>query len=182
MQIPEKISEKVLTENKYRKVFEMTYKLSSWKEKSFIITGHNNTETSATMIIPITKDWEILYLREFRYWPEKFIINFPIWMQENYLSEEENCRKELLEETWYNYESIEFIGETIIENYSKWQIRYFLATWCEKNQEIWLEEWEIIEVHKTSIDNFSKMITDWDVQCSFSISWFFLALNKLKCL
>ena len=75
MKIPEKIFEKIIVSNPYLKVSQKDYIDEKWNKSSFLITWHNKKESIWTMILPITSDWQILYLKEYRYWPEKFVIN-----------------------------------------------------------------------------------------------------------
>jgi len=178
MKIPEKIFEKIIVSNPYLKVSQKDYIDEKWNKSSFLITWHNKKESIWTMILPITSDWQILYLKEYRYWPEKFVINFPVWMLDDGISEIENCKKELLEETWYISDEIEFLTESIIENYFEWTLRYFVAKNCKKLKSQELEAWENIEIFSSSLEDFQKLILDWKVLSSKTAFCFFLAKAK----
>ena len=178
MKKPKKIYEKVVAQNPYLKVSEKRYEDENGNISSFLITWHNREKTIWTFVLPITQDWEILYLKEYRYWPEDFVINFPVWMLDDWVDEIENCKRELKEETWYFSEEIEFLWESIIENYFEGKIRYYIAKNCKKISNQNLEIWENIWVFKTSISEFEKMISDWKVLSSKTAYCFFLA--KLK--
>lgn len=178
MKIPIKISEKIVVQNPYLKVLEKNFVDENGKTSSFLITGHNQEETEATFILPLTKNNTILYLKEFRYWPEEIVINFPVWMLENGFSHHENAKKELLEETGYFSDEIEFLGETIIENYFEGKISYFIAKNCEKLWNQNLEEGEKIEVFEASIEEFEGMILDGKVRSSKTAFCFLLAKMK----
>ena len=82
------------------------------------------------------------------------------------------------EETWYFSEEIEFLWESIIENYFEWKVLYYIAKNCKKISNQDLEIWENIWVFKTSISEFEKMISDWKVLSSKTGYCFLLA--KLK--
>ena len=85
MYTPQKFYEEILVSNPYLKVSEKKYFDEHWKESSFLITWHNRNKTVWTCVLPITKDKRIIYLKEFRYWPEDWIINFPIWMLDDWV-------------------------------------------------------------------------------------------------
>ena len=178
MKKPKKIYEKIVAQNPYLKVSEKKFEDENGKISSFLITWHNKEKTIWTFVLPITQNWEILYLKEYRYWPEDFVINFPVWMLDDWVDEIENCKKELKEETWYFSDEIEFLWESIIENYFEGKIRYYIAKNCKKIANQDLEVWENICVFKTSISEFEKMILDWKVLSSKTVYCFFLA--KLK--
>lgn len=178
MKIPTKISEKVVTQNPYLKVLEKKFVDKSGETSSFLITAHNKEKTDATFILPLTKDNKIIYLKEYRYWPEKVVINFPVWMLEDGVSHIENAKKELLEETGYFSDNIEFLWETIIENYFEWKISYFIAKNCEKTWNQNLENGEEIDVFEATIEEFENMILGGEVESSKTAFCFFLAKWK----
>ena len=103
MYTPQKFYEEILVSNPYLKVSEKKYFDEHWKESSFLITWHNRNKTVWTCVLPITKDKRIIYLKEFRYWPEDWIINFPIWMLDDWVDEISNWKRELEEETWFYF-------------------------------------------------------------------------------
>ena len=121
MYIPQKFYEEILVSNPYLKVSEKKYFDEHWKESSFLITWHNRNKTVWTCVLPITKDKRIIYLKEFRYWPEDWIINFPIWMLDDWVDEISNWKRELEEETWFYSDDLDFLSETII-----WNEKYFI--------------------------------------------------------
>ena len=131
-----------------------------------------------TMVLALDKKWDIIYIKEFRYWVEDYITWFPIWILEENLSEEENIKKELKEETWYETSKIEYLWETIWANFDNTLIKYYLAKDCKKwKQEL---EWsEYIEVFTTTKKKFKKMIKDWKIKCPLAISCFNLWKNKI---
>ena len=99
-------------------------------------------------------------------------------MLDDWVDEIENCKRELKEETWYFSEEIEFLWESIIENYFEWKVLYYIAKNCKKISNQDLEIWENIWVFKTSSSEFEKMISDWKVLSSKTAYCFLLA--KLK--
>ena len=99
-------------------------------------------------------------------------------MLDDGISEIENCKKELLEETWYISDEIELLTESIIENYFEWTLRYFVAKNCKKLKSQELEAWENIEIFSSSLEDFQKLILDWKVLSSKTAFCFFLAKAK----
>lgn len=178
MQIPKKISERELVKNWYVKILEEIYLTKDWKEHNIFVSSADKEKSIWVFILPITENWEIIYLKEFRYWPEKVIINFPGWVLEDWVDEIENCKNELIEETWYYSDDIKYLSTTILEPYIKWEMKYYIAKNCKKLKKQELDYWEYIEFHKTSIENFEKMIISWEVECSRTAYCFLLAKAK----
>lgn len=178
MKIPKKINEKCVSQNNYLKVKEKIYEDENGIKSSFLITSHNKSKTIWTYILPITQDKEIIYLKEFRYGPEEIVINFPVWMLDDWISEIENCKKELFEETWFISDRFEYLWESIIENYFEWRMKYYVALDCKRVSEQQLGEAEKIEVYISSVTEFEKMITENKVLSSKTCYSFFLAKCK----
>ncbi len=177
MQIPKKISEKVIYKNSYRKVILKKLELNG-NLNEYPISSHT-WEKIATMVFPLNKNKEVIFCKEWRLWIENFVYSFPAWIQESFLSFEENAKKELKEEVWAVSNEIIYLWETIVANYDNTIIKYFLAPDCqEKEQE--LEGWEIIEVQKCSILEFEQKIISWEINCPLTISCFSLAKLKMK--
>ena len=95
MNKPKKIWEKIIFDSPYRKIIQKDFIVKDWTTHNYMVTSHWDQQKAWTMVLPLTKLWEIIYGREFRYWTEEFIINFPVWMLEYKLSEVENIKKEL---------------------------------------------------------------------------------------
>lgn len=102
---------------------------------------------------------------------------FPVWVQEKNLTEIENVKKELLEESWHISNEIEYLWSTIASNYEDTILKYYIAKNCVFHKQN-LEEWEYIEVLKVSLEEFEKMIIDWKINCPTTLSCFTLAKFK----
>lgn len=178
MKFPKKISQKILCKTPWRDFIEKKFEERDMNAYSYFTTWcHGNKY--GTMIFPITKSWDIVILKEFRAWIEDIVYNFPIWAHEEHLTAEENCRKELKEETGYSSERFLEIGETIVENYSDGKIKYFFASNCIA-WEPELEIWENIETLVVSKEIFITMIENGTINCPLTISCFtFAQLKKL---
>jgi ADP-ribose pyrophosphatase len=177
MKIPKKISEQIVADNWFRQTIEKKFEFVNWKKWNFLIASHYWKKEAVT-VLALTELWEILYLKEFRYWPEEFLINFPMGAVEKNDSELKTVDKELKEETWYISNNVEYIWETIVANYEKSIQKMYIAKNCTNIWKQNLEIWENIEVFKTSIEEFEKMILDWKVRCPITISCFYIAKNK----
>lgn len=177
MELPKKISEEVVYNNKYRKVIKKKFQIKNWNIHDFMITWQSWTKIW-TMVMPITKDWTIIYEKEYRYWTEEIIYNFPIWVLEEHLEEVENVKKELQEETWYNSNEIEYLWKTIAWNYDDWTIKYYIARNCEAWTQD-LEDSEYIEVIEESIEEFEKSVKSWKINCPLTLSCWALWKDRI---
>lgn len=179
MYIPKITSENTIYENKWRRIVEKKLESKTWVEQSFPIMSQAGSKY-CTMIFPFTQEWDVVYCKEWRPWIEWFVYNFPIGIHESELSFEENAQKELLEEVWCVSQTwLISIWENIVMNFDDTIVKYFFAPECL----VWensLEDWENIEVQKTSLTDFEAKIISWEINCPLTISCFSLAkLQKL---
>lgn len=173
MEKPIKISEEILYETPYRNLIWKNFKIKNWEVHQFVVIDQIETKYG-TMVLPITKNGEIIICKEFRYWIERSIYNFPIWILEKNLTEIENIKKELKEESWYISDDISYLWETMVWNYDTTIIKHYIA----KNCMYWeqeLENWEYIKTEKISIKKFEKMIKNWEILCPLTISCYTIA-------
>ncbi|PID87665.1 hypothetical protein CSB07_00235 [Candidatus Gracilibacteria bacterium] len=185
-----KIMEKKVLFNKYVKVIQKDFLDSNLNKSSFLVYGHNKKRTVGTFILPITINNEIIYIKEYRAGPEKYVISFPVGALEDNLSEIENCKKELLEETGYVSNDFEYLGESIIENNFEYlgesiiennfegKSVYYIARNCEYIKKQDLDVGEDIKVYKSSISDFKKMILSGEINFAKTVYCFFLAEFK----
>lgn len=168
----EKIKEKIICNNWFRKVISKDFIDDNWDKSNFLISGHV-WPIEAVTIVPILKNGNILYIKEFRYWVEDYIIQFPMWAVDEWKTERETVLNELQEEVWYSSNNIKYIWETIVWNYDFNISKCYLVKECTKiwKQQLWI--WENIELFETSIEEFENMILSWKVKCPLSISWFY---------
>ena len=178
MQIPKKIKEIEVVNNWYVKVIDKIFLEKDWKEHSFLVLSNNNKIVAWTYVLPITEDNQIIYLKEFRVWIEKVIINFPLGTLEDWLTEVENCKKELEEEAWYTSDDFKYLWKSFVENAQEWEVKYYLAKNCKNIWEQKLETCENIDVFTTTIENFENMILNWEVESSKTAYIFLLARKK----
>jgi ADP-ribose pyrophosphatase len=129
------------------------------------------------MVVPITRDGNILFLREFRFWPEAYVYNFPCGAVEHE-SIEITVRRELEEETWYTGGRLLPLGEYIVNGYIRERSFYFLLLDCEKTVDPSLQDIEDIEVFEKSIPEFEMMIERNEITCPYTTLAFYLAKAK----
>jgi len=130
----------------------------------------------AVFIFPITKEKEIIYLEEYRFWPWKFMKMFPagwIWKSK---TTKDAAERELFEETWYKASKIFFLWNYIHNGYIAWSIDLYFWIDCEKVWEQKLENIEEIKVLKSSIENFNFMIENNKIECP----WIEIAFRRAK--
>jgi len=177
MKNPRKLSEKIIVSNWFRQTIEKKFELNDWKVLDFLINSQVWTNKS-TIILPITTKWKIIYLKEYRYWVEKYIINFPMWALEKWITINKNAKNELNEETGYDTNNLKFVWKSMVSNYDSTLVTMYVANNCSKIAEQDLSEWEKITVFRTSINKFEEMILDWKVDCPLTISCFYMAKAK----
>jgi len=169
-----KIKEEIIYNNWFRKAIFKEFIDDNLHKSNFLISWHI-WPIEAVTIIPLLKNWNLLYIKEFRYWIEDYVIQFPMWAVDEWKTEEYTVLNELREEVWYSSSDIKYIWETIVWNYDINISKCYLAKECIKTweQDLWI--WEDIEFFETSIKEFENMILDWKVKCPLSISWFYFA-------
>lgn len=165
--------EKLILDNWFRKIISRDYEVSRGIIYNYLIAKSSNTDY-ATMNMALTKDKEIIYIKEFREWIEDYVFGFSVWVYEKELTFEENAKKELKEETWYIWKKIIYLWESITANYEDMKIKYFFTNDCEF---IWqnLETWEDIEVFKCSVKEFEEKIKLGIINCPLALSCYTLA-------
>ena len=178
MYIPKKILDKEVVSNKYVKILQKDFEEESWKISSFLIYWHNKKKTVGTFVLPLLPNNNLLYIKEFRAWPEKVVISFPVGALDDWITEVENAKKELEEETGYTSDEISFLWKSIIESNFEWEAQFYIARNCYKKWGQKLDNWENIDVYEASIEEFYSMILDWQINFSKAVHCFLLAKEK----
>lgn len=173
MQTPNKISERIIYESPWRKIILKKIKIKDKIIHEYPIQEHS-WENYATMLIAITEDKQVIYWKEWRPWIEGYVMSFTVWLKEENITFKENALKELKEEVWWISTNIEYLWESIVANFDSTLVKYFIALNVKEwNQE--LEEWEIIEKQKCSIEEFEERIKTWTINCPLTITCYTLA-------
>jgi ADP-ribose pyrophosphatase len=138
-------SEKILDE--YMSIAKRRYLLPSGKEKDFYIDLHGKS----VIVLPITKDNQIVLVRQYRPGPDEILTELPAGRVEKGEDVLEAAERELLEETGYKGEA-KFIVKAPTGAYStKWR-HTVLVTNCEKISDQKTDDSEFIEVVLMSMD------------------------------
>lgn len=172
MKIQKKIKEECIYTNGKRQVLLRTFDVNGYIKEIPVAWGISSD--LGTMILALDSENNIHYCREYRDWPDKFILNLSVWGHEPELSFEENALKEIKEELWVYSCDIEYLWWWIVGNYETSGVKYFIA----KNCEFWeneLEEWEVMTIEKSTIQEFEDKITLWEIECPLTVHCYTLA-------
>lgn len=122
------------------------------------------TVGSWVAVLPVTNGWEIYLLKHHFYSVNKYWYSLVGWRIENWDSNEETVRKELLEEAWMYSKRIEFfISTNPAPAQINWNVDLFFAYDLEiGNQQLEEMEWEV-EVVKILLVDALAMVISWDI-------------------
>lgn len=172
MQHPKKISEKELLNNGYRRILEKNFEVKDGSIHHYLTVSHAGAPT-ATLVLPFTENNEVIYITEYRVWPEIELIDFPIGVLDTGKTPIENAQKELEEESGYASNDIQYLGKSIGSVYDDTIVQYYIAKNCRPVKQN-LEVGEYIEVHTCSIEAFEAMIKQEQVLAPLALSaWTF---------
>lgn len=164
------LEKKLIIDNWFWKVFQ-TFFENNWKTWN-VLTMEKSWKWDWVFIFPLTKDKEIIYINEFKFWPWTKKISFPAWWteknDEKYIDKTSIAEKELTEETWYKSNKMIYLWTYFDHSYVLGNVHLFFAFWCEKIKEQNLQDLEEIEVFKVNIETFENMLKNNEVNCPFS--------------
>ena len=131
--------------------------------------------------VAITKDGKVILERQYRHAIGETDIEIPGGcVDKTDSSFEAAIVRELLEETGYRFEKMEYLGKTSSNPSTNSNLMHmFLATGGEKVQEQQLDAGEDIEVLLVPIDEFVQMVRDRKFIQSMHTVAIYLALEKL---
>lgn len=121
----------------------------------------------AVSVIPINNKGEITFVKEYRYPPKQTFINLPAGHIDPKLSEIENAKKELMEETGMKPMKMKELGEFYVAPSTiKSKTRVFVAEVGDQKPSLKnIEGDEAIKAHiTTSIPAIKKMISKGEIQ------------------
>lgn len=177
MPIKRTIKTKYITENQICKVREDEVELDNGKIESRIILE----TTPGCCIFAITKENEVLLVKNKSYVHNKFLIELPAGYIDKKESKEESAKRELLEETGYEAEKLEYLGEIYVKPGRTNKITHsFLARNITKVSKQKLDESEDIKVIKIRLEKLTEMIEKNEFKTSDMLATVLLALLKLK--
>jgi 8-oxo-dGTP pyrophosphatase MutT (NUDIX family) len=128
----------------------------------------------------LTKDGRVVMVKQYRHGIGQESIELPGGVVEEGESMEEGVKRELLEETGYIFEKMEFLGK-ISANPSTTNnmMHMFLATGGEKVAEQNLDEADAVQVLYMTLDEVKQMVKDNKIVQSLHVNCIFYALERL---
>lgn len=168
-------NEKIVAENKYLRAIQKDF-IDSKNRKWNAIMLESVKSWNWSFILALTKDNKIILNKEYKFWPDEFIYNFPSWHIAIWLTWKENIKKELKEESWYTTDNeIIYLWKTIQNWYIGWYNELYFTTWCYKIQEQDTHEWEEIENYFISIQDFEKMLDNNEILDTYTENCYYRA-------
>lgn len=132
--------------------------------------------------VAIDEQGRVIMVRQFRQGIGKTLLEIPGGTMDNDdPSPEYAMRRELLEETGYSFEKMDYLGAVAPNPASSNNLTHmFLATGGKKVQEQDLDENEEIEVVLLEVEELEAMLKENKILQSLHVSCIFYALLKLK--
>lgn len=136
----------------WRTVITKTFKMPDGRIADFQTLGNEGAHCIAT--IALTPDNKVIIARQFRPGPEVIMDELPGGGHEPGEDFETAARRELLEETGYIAEEMQFLGDVYKDAYQNAIWHFYLATNCTlhtSGQQ--LDDHEHVDVHLITIDD-----------------------------
>lgn len=142
--------------------------------------GYMESTCGSVYIVPIDKEGYTYLIRQYRYPIQQEAWEFIAGRTDDD-APEVAARRELLEETGLEAKSLTFLGDIYIANgITSFKSYIYLAHDAEKVTDQLDEADGILEVKRVSTDEVRDMIVAGTLQCSPSITAFFMAMTYLK--
>jgi ADP-ribose pyrophosphatase len=128
----------------------------------------------------LTKDNKVVMIKQYRHGIEDVTIEIPGGVVDKGEASADAVRRELLEETGYRFDSVEYMGK-ICANPSTGNnyLHMYIAIGGEKVAEQKLDETEDVEVVIYTIDEVKQLLKENKIVQSLHATCIFYALNKL---
>ncbi|MBO6503172.1 MAG: NUDIX hydrolase [Kordiimonadaceae bacterium] len=149
---------KELYSDPFLRVAEQTFEHEGDEYRYFI-----KEEPEFAVVGAVTDDNQIIMVRQFRPGPRRFLFDLPGGMVEEGDSPLETACKELLEETGYSAEDIEFVASAYPMAYTTAKKHIFVATGCTKVKGHEDEPNMIAEPVLLSFTEFGDMVAQGNV-------------------
>ncbi len=149
----EEISREEIFSKYGRGIEKVDFKLPNGEVNDFYI----KKESVFVATLAITKDKQIVLVKQFRPGPKEILIELPGGYVDKGETPKQAAERELLEETGYKGNA-EFVTSIIGDGYSTMKKNCVVVTDCEKVSEQKLEENEFTEVVLMSISEFRELL------------------------
>jgi ADP-ribose pyrophosphatase len=131
-------------------------------------------------VFGLTTDGKVVLVKQYRHGIERIDLELPGGVAEEGETPEEAARREMKEETGYEFESFTYLGKvcanpSTTNNYT----HLFLATGGEQKAEQSLDETEEVEVHFATIEEVKSLVRENKMPQSLHVNGVFYALMKL---
>lgn len=130
--------------------------------------------------LSITADGKVVMVRQYRHGVRRVDIELPGGVAEEGETPEEACRRELKEETGYEFDKWEYLGKisanpSTTNNY----LHMFLATGGKKVAEQELDDTEEVEVEIISIEELKTLVREHKIIQSLHVNCIMYALERI---
>lgn len=151
-----KILSRKLRDNSPRRTMEdVVFELPNGRVESFPLFHHVR---KCVVVVAITSDQKIILARQYRPGPGRVLDELPGGCVEDNEDFEVAIRRELLEETGFACQNLEYLGCPFESPYSTVERHAFLATGCFEQAKQSLDEDEFIEVVLKSVPDFIQQV------------------------
>ncbi len=158
----------------WRHMIQKQFEMPDGRHVEFDVLGADTYVTIAAF----TEELEAILIRQFRPGPEMILTSFPEGYVSPLESPEMSARRELLEETGFEAETVTLLKE-IRSAYSTERQLCMIATGCRKVASQDLDQNEFIEVFRLPLASFRKLIKNAEDTGFANIDAGYLALEWL---
>ena len=131
-------------------------------------------------VIGITKENTVLFVKQYRHGAGQVFVELPAGVVEDGEDPIEGAKREMLEETGYSFEKVEYICELYANPATSGNLTYtYLMTGGVKTQEQDLDASEDIEVIELSIEETKELLFNNKIGQALHSSALFYTLKKI---
>ena len=131
-------------------------------------------------MVAITEDGNVLFVKQYRHGADQIMVELPAGVVEDDEEPEVAARRELLEETGYAFDKIEYICELFANPATSGNLTYtYLLTGGKKVQEQDLDSSEDIEVVEMTIEDAKQFLFDNKIGQALHSSALFYTFYKM---
>jgi ADP-ribose pyrophosphatase len=179
MGIKKTLSKEYISENPVLKVRKDVVELDNKKTQERTVIE----VLPGSMIFALTEKNEVLLVKNYCHARDSFELELPAGYIDKNETPEQAAKRELMEETGYEAEDIEYLGEVRVAPTYSTKISYlFLARKIKKVSQQNLDDSEKVEVIKVPLQKLLKMINNNEIKSGDTIINILLALKKLNIL